>query len=129
MKKGFVILGVLILSASSCEKLQNGCKETKNASSLIVSFPDSIKVAETFYLDVRYVLDNTCGEFETFEINSDQGTIDVSIVTKYEGCKCEQQLIERTSTYPIHISVPGIYHYRFWLSGEDWDEYTLKVYQ
>jgi len=129
MKKVIVILSILLVATASCEKLQNGCKETKNASSLILSFPDSVEVAETFYLDVRYVLDNTCGEFETFEISSGQGTIDVSVVTKYEGCNCEQQLIERTSTYPIHISVAGIYQYRFWLSGQDWDEYTLKVYQ
>ncbi len=129
MRRGLIIVSLLALATVSCEKIKNSCKETKNASSLIVSFPDSIKVAETYYLEVRYVLDNSCGEFKSFEIESGAGTTDIAISTQYEGCNCEQVLVERTSTFPIHISTAGIYYYRFWLANTDWDEHTLKVYQ
>lgn len=133
MKKTIQILTVGLLTLplllSSCDKGSPVCEETKKTSAIVFDFPDSVSTSETFDLEVKYVLDNSCGEFDSFEIVSDDNETQVTLYAMYEGCNCNLEFEERSQTYPIQIPQEGFYQYSFWVDEDVWESYSLKVYE
>lgn len=129
MKK---LIGAIVLSGillGSCEKINDACKSEKHAAAIVFDFPDSIQTQHTYELEVHYVLDNSCGEFEGYDVTSNGNSFEVKLKTKYEGCNCSPEFIEGEEDYDIRIDLPGIYEFKFWLADNDFDAYTLKVFE
>lgn len=129
MKKLIFILGVVGALTMACEKIEEGCAQEKPASALVFDFPDSIKIYESHPIKVRYVLDNNCGDFKDFEVSANGNDYEVKLMTKYEGCQCEPEFIEGETEYEIRIDFPGTYKFKFWLSNNDYDTYSLTVFE
>lgn len=131
MKKTlFVIaLGLTGILFSCDEESPKPCTEERTTASIIGEFPDSLQVGDTYDLSVQYVLDNSCGSFDRFDVSLTDQSFEVKMITKYEGCSCNLELSEETVEYEIDIDFPGTYEYRFWQADSDFDTRTLVIYQ
>ena len=129
MKKLSILIGLMLVVASGCDKVNSPCHEDDKTAALITDFPDSLAINEKYDLAVKFVLENSCGEFDSFDVAENGNTSDITVKTHYEGCNCDLELIERTNTYTIQKGAPGVYQFRFWVAENDWDTYSLTVYQ
>jgi len=129
MKKLIYIAGIIAFIVVSCDKANPVCSETIKTSSLAIDFPDSVKAGENFQLDVKYILENSCGEFDSFEVSQVDNATQIILYAKYDGCNCTLEFQERKGTFDIMVGQPGFYEYQFWVAENEWDTYILKVYQ
>jgi hypothetical protein len=123
------IFGAFALLSACEEEPSTPCDETKSASALIEDFPDSVKVGTVHPVDVRYILENDCGEFDHFDISQNGKSFEVTLMTKYTGCSCKLELIERETQFDIDVDFPGNYEFSFRLEDGDVDTYSLVVYE
>ncbi|OIQ27082.1 MAG: hypothetical protein BM555_06235 [Crocinitomix sp. MedPE-SWsnd] len=130
MKRNLIIAIVAILSLSSCDKgTTSPCIETKSASAIVTEFPETIKAGTIQTVEIKYILESDCGEFDHFEISQDGPAFNVEIVTKYQGCTCDLQLKERSAFFDVDVDFPGTYKFNFWLSDGDYDSRTVTVFE
>ena len=131
MKKLVIILLIgFTFVLEACKKDgEKPCEDTKSASALIVDFPDSVKVGTVQNVNVQYVLENSCGAFDHFEVSFANNVYEVKLITKYQGCNCVIELIDRSVDYEINIDFPGVYEIKFWLADEEYDSRTIIVYE
>ena len=131
MKKIFVLS--TLFSAFLCFSCESEgakpCSEEKPASSLIVDFPDSVQVGTIETVEIQYILESSCGSFDRFEIQLADNSFDIKLMTSYQGCSCNLQLIEKSAQFEINVDYPGIYEFRFWLADGDLDVRTVKVFE
>ena len=127
MKKLLYILTIAVVF-TSCEEIEDACASEKPASAIIFEFPDSIEASETYELNVQYVLDNNCGSFDKFDIVAFDHAYEVKLMTKYEGCNCNMEFQEESVDFDVRVDEPGVYEFKFWLADNDFDTYSLKVY-
>jgi hypothetical protein len=128
--KHIVVISILaLLSFASCEKGTTPCVETRAASAILSDFPSEIKVGTVQTIEIQYILENSCGEFDHFEITQNGSAFDVSIVNRYEGCSCKLEFIERSAFFDIDIDFPGVYQFNFWLADGDYDSRTITVFE
>ncbi|MBD3638138.1 MAG: hypothetical protein HUJ25_12370 [Crocinitomicaceae bacterium] len=130
MKKTYtVILALCVLIISACEiDGSKPCIEEKPAAAILSDFPDSLKAGDTYDLEIKFVLENSCGEFERFDVSNDEMSFDVKLMTKYEGCNCNLEFTEEVTTYKIDLDFPGVYEFNFWQSDQDFDTRTVHIY-
>jgi len=129
MNRIIIIAFAAILSLTACEKGTTPCIETKSASAIVTEFPETIKAGTIQTIEIKYILESDCGEFDHFEITQDGPAFNVAIVTKYEGCTCDLQLKERSAFFDVDIDFPGTYKFNFWLSDGDYDSRTVTVFE
>lgn len=123
---GLIVL--LAISFFSCEEIEDSCKESKTASALIYEFPDSLQVGETHNLSVHYIIENSCGSFDTFLDTTYNATTEVKVQVYYDGCNCNLEFQEDSSIYSIQHDTAGIFNYKFMIGDADFDTYMLTVY-
>jgi len=111
------------------EEPSTPCDETKSASALVEDFPDSVKVGTVHPVTVNYILENDCGEFDHFDISQNGKSFAITLITKYSGCSCKLELIERETTFNVDVDFPGNYEFSFRLEDGDLDTYSLLVYE
>ncbi|MEO9531887.1 MAG: hypothetical protein ABJG68_15960 [Crocinitomicaceae bacterium] len=131
MIKYLFLIGFLAaLLLTSCEtEGTSPCTEEREASTIISTFPDSVKAGSNYPVNVQYVTESSCGEFERFEVTQNNKSFEVKMVTKYTGCSCKLELVEHQIDYNIDIGFPGTYEFRFWLAGGDYDVRTVTVFE
>ena len=125
-----IVFLLMILALGSCEL--NGtspCDEERSTAAIIAEFPDSIKVGNTHHLDITYLLESECGEFERFDITAIGKSFKVEMITKYKGCNCTPELSEAHAFFDINIDYPGIYEYKFWQAEGDYDIRTVTIFE
>lgn len=125
-----VILALLTIGFASCE--EDGakpCTEDVTTASVLSDFPDSLKVGTTQTVSIQYVLENSCGEFDHFNVTNTDKTFEVEMITKYEGCNCNLEFSEESIDFDINIDFPGIYEYSFWLADGDYDTRSIKIFE
>jgi len=131
MKKlglGIFLLGLVSLSA--CEDATTKpCSEERTASAIISEFPDSIKVGEIENVSIKFILENSCGDFDRFEILHTDQVYKVCLITVYEGCNCAQEFYEETVEFDIDIDFPGSYEFKFWVGEEEYESYAITVFE
>lgn len=124
-----LILGLNIFLFSCKQETATPCEQVKSASALIQDFPDSLKVGTAFPVTVNYILENDCGDFDHFDISQNGKSFVVTLMTKYTGCSCKLELIERQTNFDIDVDFPGNYEFSFSLEDGDLDTYSLVVYE
>lgn len=131
MRKILTYLSVgLLFAVGSCEKDgEKLCTDERETASIIGDFPDSLKVGESYPLEVKYILESSCGEFDRFDIKVSEKSFIVKMITKYSGCNCNLEFKEQKTTYNIDVDYPGYYEFRFWQADTDWEVRTLKIYE
>ncbi|MCB9222857.1 MAG: hypothetical protein R2780_10960 [Crocinitomicaceae bacterium] len=130
MKKILVIAVLLAGAFYSCKNHGNKpCSEERETAAIIGEFPDSIKADETYTLKVKYVIENSCGSFNRFEVSQMEDVFTVKLISKYEGCSCNLEFAEGSVDFDISIDFPGIYEYKFWQAEGEYDERTITVYE
>ena len=130
MKKGIFIIGAVIALSTQigCDKIDTACDQTKPASALVESLPDSIPVGQPYTITVKYVLENSCGSFEKFETTNTGDKLQVQLITKYEGCNCDQSFSEEIAQFNLTLEYPGIYSIEFWEDEDDYNTFLVKGY-
>jgi len=128
MKNYFLIIGIVFISLG-CDKIDEKCVEEKFASAIVYEFPDSLYLSATHQLKIEYVIENSCGSFVEFEDTIVDNNTEVKIKTLYEGCNCTLEFLQEEKFYPLHQDSVGKYHYKFWMSETEFDEYTLTVFE
>lgn len=121
------ILSFAFLVQSCQNEGTKPCTETKSASAILGEFPDTLKVGTKYNLGISYVIENSCGQFDHFDVNYSEKTYNIKLITKYEGCSCKIELEEKTIDYEIDVDFPGSYEFRFWLADGDYDSRLLSV--
>ncbi len=129
MKKLIITIVCLAAIAMSCKKGNTVCEETVKTATLVIDFPDSVQANEQFRLDVKYILDNSCGKFDSYDVNQVDNITQITMYAKYEGCNCNLQFVEGEGQFDIMIGQQGLYEYQFWIAENEWDTYSLKVVQ
>lgn len=126
----FAILSLTLLTASKCEPDSQGpCEEERQTAAIVSDVPDSIKVGNDHLVDVDFVLDNSCGEFERFDVTSTEKSFNIKLITKYSGCNCNLEFEEAATQYLIDIKYPGIYELNFWQADGEWDTHNVTIYE
>ncbi|MFT4600379.1 MAG: hypothetical protein ACI857_000553 [Arenicella sp.] len=130
MKKYLLIALIGFCGLSSCNKgATSPCVETKSASAIVSEFPETVKVGTVQTIEIKYIIESNCGDFEHFEVTQDGAAFNVAIVTKYEGCSCKLELVERSAFFDVDIDFPGVYQFNFWLADGDFDSRTVTVFE
>ena len=113
----------------SCDKIDTACDEIKPTSALVDSLPDSIKVGEPYTIYVDYVLENSCGSFEKFETTNTGDKLQIQLITKYEGCNCDQTFTEEVAQFDLLLEAPGYYSIEFWEDEDDYNSFLVKGFE
>ena len=129
MRKLSFIPVVFIFFATACDKVEEGCKEEKYASAVVYDFPDSLQTGVTHDLKIEYILENSCGSFDEFEVAQVDDYTFVKLKTLYEGCNCTLEFTEAEEFFLISFSDTGTYKFKFWISDTDYDSYSLIIYE
>lgn len=130
MKKAIIAIVCLMGILSSCEiDGTKPCSEERTTAALVSEFPDSLKVGTIFTLDVKYVLENSCGQFDRFDVALTDNSFEVELITKYEGCSCDLEFTEEMVSYDIDIDFPGVYEYKFWQAEGDFDSRSIVIFE
>ncbi|MEX1003264.1 MAG: hypothetical protein WDZ35_14185 [Crocinitomicaceae bacterium] len=125
---GYIFLVVVLFH--SCQKDgTKPCTEEEKTAAILTAFPDSLKAGEAYDVNIKYVLDNSCGSFDRFEINSTEKSFDVKLIAEYEGCNCNIEFSEHQVEFTIDVDYPGVYEYRFWQADNDWDIRSITIYE
>ena len=126
----YILFSLLILTVTSCEIVNpDPCSEERETAAIISYFPDSIKVGNTHTLEVAYIKESNCGEFERFDVAATDKTFEVKLITKYEGCNCNPELAEASAFFDIDLDFPGVYEFRFWQADGDYDIRTVTIFE
>ena len=131
MKRTVVaILFLTMLIVTSCEiDGTPPCSEEVPTTALVKEFPDSLKVGVTYKVDIAYIINNNCGQFERFDVTANQKAFSVQLITKYEGCNCNIEMSEQHIEFDINLDFPGLYQYNFWQADGDYDTRTVTIYE
>jgi hypothetical protein len=124
-----LLIGLLAFLAISCGKAKNDCYEEKYTSAFIVNAPDSLAVGELFLLEINFLVENSCGEFNRIEATKVDNTIEGRLITVYEDCNCDEEFEEKETQYPIQFDEVGEYQLKFWVAENEFDVYNLSVYE
>lgn len=128
MRNYFLIILGAAFFVVCCTKVGEPCDETKFASAVVIDFPDSLNAVATHELKIQYIIENSCGSFTEFQDTTIGDVTEVKIITDYVGCNCTLEFVEEERFYPLHHDSTGTYHYKFWMSETEFDEYTLTVF-
>ncbi|UKN01828.1 hypothetical protein K6119_19075 [Paracrocinitomix mangrovi] len=126
----FGILTMMVFAVTSCELGGNKpCLEEKATATVIGEFPDSVKVGDNQKVGVKFLAENSCGEFKRFDITQSDNSFEVKLITEYEGCNCNLVFTEREVEFEIDIDFPGEYQFKFWQSDGDYDTHLVRIYE
>lgn len=126
MKKLLGLISVLVvLLAVACNKPDDLCEEDKLTAAFVFDYPDTVAVDEPFILNVNYVVENSCGDFGTFEGERYDNTLEVRLKTHYSGCDCTDEYLEKSVSYPVTFDEEGVYELKFWVSENEFDTYVV----
>ena len=129
MKKGVVVILCLVFfGVAACDDIEKVCKEEKYSSAIVDAFPDSIQAGIAYPLNIQYIIENSCGSFVEFEETKTAATTEVRVKLLYDGCSCNLEFEEDSSTYNLQHDTAGTYYYKFYLGESDYDTYSLDVY-
>lgn len=111
MKWFLAFIPVFLLS---CEKNENkNCVSYEPGRPISINGPSTGKVGDDINLTVEFAVMNGCGQFERFE-ESDAGHQKViSIVAKYSGCACTDNIPILTAEYVYKPTSSGIHYLKF----------------
>lgn len=130
IKKFVFILGVVLAFVTvSCDKPDETCEEDRSTAAFVIDHPDSIEVGLPFLLNIDYVVENSCGDFGSFEGDKIGNTLEVRLIASYIGCDCDPEFVEKSATYPVIFDEVGTYELKFWVAENEFDTYVIDVYE
>ncbi|MCJ8166538.1 hypothetical protein MKJ04_16960 [Pontibacter sp. E15-1] len=86
-----------------------------------------LTVGESATLTVFFEVRNGCGEFGSFDTNSDGQTLTVRVIPHYREGFCTQALETRETTYTFTPKTKGTYTLKFWAGENDYISETIVV--
>jgi len=116
IKRNIVWIAFVIsfLVLVNCRKKQEDtCVSNTTAQVTKVSGPRTISVNQEAALSVDYYLFNGCGNFENIQSISNDNTVVISLIVKYQGCVCTDNLITGQTIFKFKAAQPGIYYLKF----------------
>ena len=78
-----------------------------------------------FLFDVDFQVNNGCGQFFIFEENTVGNETTISVIAKYEGCVCTDDLPLRETVYSFLPIAAGTYVLKFKMEGENYITKTV----
>ena len=130
MNKSFILIFfvITILIFSNCSKRQEKvCLSRTTARVTNVSGPNNVLVNQETDLTVKYYLDNGCGIFEGLESTSNDYNIKISLIAKYEGCVCTDNLLGGQIIYKFKPLKTGVYYLNFLQPNKTYFSDTITV--
>ena len=101
MKKLLSIgIGLSLLLLQACEEEEEVCQTYQYSSILDATAPDSAELNISENVQIKYTLDNTCGNINFLQIDSlGDDTLKFQVRAVYEGCDCQEILITDSISY------------------------------
>lgn len=126
MKRFLIIAGFAsLVFAFGCNKPKEDCEEDKLTAAFVLDYPDTVAVGAAFNLDIGYVVENSCGDFGSFEAERYDNTLEVKLKTKYTGCSCIDEFVEKEVSYPVIFEEAATYELKFWVAENEYQTYIV----
>lgn len=121
----YSFLTLLLFSCTSSDDNTDNCIEFHPASiETVIEKPN----ADAAYLfDIGFRVSNGCGAFETFVQTTDESTITISVLAKYEGCVCTEDAPLRETVYTFNETIPGVYTLKFKMADDNYITKNVTV--
>jgi len=124
----FIAILMMLFIVTSCEEINNSCDEEKFATPIISNFPDSLQTGINYNLSVKFIIENSCGQFSEIIQENSGSTIVIKTKIKYSGCNCTLVFSEDETNLILKQEISGTYLYKFFGADGTYDTYTLVVY-
>ena len=102
------------LSIVSCSSDDGG--ETvilQNEFVTVATAPETGLVNQDITIDLKYMVDNPCGQFNKFVETTTGNTKIIEVQVKYVGSDCGQNASEVAVPYTFKVNQPGTYTFKF----------------
>ena len=112
--KSVALLLFVSVSLISCSKDDSG--ETiilANQFATAVTGPDSGAVDQDIELAVKFLPDNSCGQFNRFIETTSGSSKTIEVQVKYSGNNCGGNGVETTVPYKFRVNQAGTYTFKF----------------
>lgn len=110
----FGLLLLLLCALLACHKKNNStCLSFEKAPIIAVDGPHAAKVNESISIKVSFVVFNGCGQFGRFEESVVENLTKISVIAKYEGCRCTLDIPRRETQYTFVAPSAGEYVMEF----------------
>jgi hypothetical protein len=119
------LLSVMMLN--TCNKETGACESFKKVPAALIEGPDAGTVNQVITVTVSFAVFNGCGQFGRFEETTTGNTKKISIIAKYSGCICTDDIPTRKATYKFTAVNPGVYYLQFSSSDSTYLIDTLTV--
>jgi hypothetical protein len=119
-----VLLCFFILSCS--KENQDECSSVANAPTLEVEGAVTTTINQPVELLVTYQVNTDCGNFRNFAEETFGNETQIIVKALFTGCACEEELINKTTTYTFNKSQVGTYVLKF-RTFNNFIEHTIEV--
>ncbi|GAB3829459.1 hypothetical protein [Pontibacter rugosus] len=121
------IFALFLFCGFSCSKDEEDVSplEKDPAPVTMVEMPETAVVGQTVTANIYFVVNNSCGNFGSFDVSTDQMTYTIKVFPKYVGETCAMYLPTRQVNYSFKPEKPGIYILKFQAAGEN--QYITKT--
>jgi hypothetical protein len=119
------LLAVFMLN--TCNKDKGACESFQKVPAALIEGPDAGSVNQVIRVTVSFHVFNGCGQFGRFEETTTGNTKKISIIAKYSGCICTDDIPTRKATYKFTAVNPGVYYLQFNSSDSTYLRDTLTI--
>lgn len=129
MKKMIFALCTMALFTTSCnqEDATGDCTEfqTEAITDVTEVEPDAATPGRKF--KTNFTVNNGCGKFGSFEVDTLGNTYTISLIAKYEGCVCDMALHDLDTVYHFNQTTPGTYTLKFRQQNDNFITKTVEI--
>ncbi|SFB95003.1 hypothetical protein SAMN05421780_10272 [Flexibacter flexilis DSM 6793] len=113
-----------------CKDKDSDCTSYRNEAVNEVDGPSTGLVNQELNYTVSFSCYNGCGDFGKFEeAVGANNTRTISVVAKYQGCMCTQDVPSRRATYKFKAIQAGTYYLKFQQNGTNYLTKTVTIAQ
>lgn len=122
-----LILSMLIFTGCSEDNEPECVNYEEMAQVTSVEAPETATVNEPVDVTVNFDVQNSCGEFASFDESITGTTRTIAVEAIYDGCSCAQVITSRTITYTFTPESTGDHVLRFQKAPDQFVEVTITV--
>lgn len=118
----------LIITLFGCDKTPDEkCVSFAKAPVTRIDGANAALINQEIILTVSFSCNNGCGQFGNFDEIISGNTSTITVIAKYVGCICTQDLPIRQTIYKFKRSQPGTYDLKFLQTDNIYLTHTIIV--
>jgi hypothetical protein len=123
----FIITALLVFGCKKQSDENNKCLSFSKSPVTAVTGATTGSINQDIALTVSFKCNNGCGQFGSFEQVRTGNTFEISVIAKYEGCLCTQDIPLRQQVYTFRAGQAGSYQLNFVQPGGAYITHTITV--